>query len=335
MGILTTPRERATALIVLLGLALLWAILPFLTGLIGGLVLFVLFDPLHRTLVRHIRPAFSAAVVAALAFLVLVAPTVSLAGLLVDQAQLIATDIASGPFLERVSQLRIGGFDVGPRIAGLSEQLVSWLGSSALSLIGTATRLGLNLTIALFVVYYLLLRPEQTWAAVRPYIPFSPENADRLRGRFADVTVSTIIGTGLIAAIQGLLVAGAFWITGLGHPGFWGVITAVFSILPVVGAGLVWAPGAVVLALEGRYGAAIFLVLVGAVLVANVDVLIRPAVYRRYAQIHPLVTLVGAIAGVRYFGLLGILIGPLTLSYFFELLQMHREEYLADAPTAS
>jgi predicted PurR-regulated permease PerM len=67
--------------------------------------------------------------------------------------------------------------------------------------------------------------------------------------------------------------------------------------------------------------------------VGNVDVLIRPAVYRRYAQIHPLVTLVGAIGGVGYFGLLGILIGPLAVSYFFELIRMYQAEYLP-RPTA-
>jgi predicted PurR-regulated permease PerM len=66
----------------------------------------------------------------------------------------------------------------------------------------------------------------------------------------------------------------------------------------------------------------------GAVVVANVDNIIRPIVFRRYAQIHPLVTLVGAFAGIRYFGLLGLLVGPLALSYFFELIRMYREEYL-------
>ena len=67
-------------------------------------------------------------------------------------------------------------------------------------------------------------------------------------------------------------------------------------------------------------------------IVGNVDVVIRPAIFRRFAQIHPLVTLVGAIGGVGYFGLLGILIGPLAVSYFFELIRIYREEYLPPAP---
>jgi predicted PurR-regulated permease PerM len=103
----------------------------------------------------------------------------------------------------------------------------------------------------------------------------------------------------------------------------------VFAILPVVGSGLVWAPGALALFLDQRPGAAIGLAAWGVIVVGNVDYLIRPMVFRRWANIHPLITLMGALAGVPYFGLLGLLIGPLALSYFFELIRMYREEYLA------
>ena len=72
----------------------------------------------------------------------------------------------------------------------------------------------------------------------------------------------------------------------------------------------------------------------GVLIVSNVDTVIRPMVFRRWAQIHPFVTLVGALGGVRYFGILGLLIGPLALSYFFELIQMYREEYLNEGLTA-
>ena len=79
---------------------------------------------------------------------------------------------------------------------------------------------------------------------------------------------------------------------------------------------------------------AIGLALWGVLIVSNVDTVIRPMVFRRWAQIHPFVTLVGALGGVRYFGILGLLIGPLALSYFFELIQMYREEYLNEGLTA-
>jgi predicted PurR-regulated permease PerM len=164
---------------------------------------------------------------------------------------------------------------------------------------------------------------------VRPYIPFSARNAEKLRQRFRDVTTSTLIGTGLTAVVHGILVGLGFWVVGLPNAVFWGVVTMVFAILPVVGSGLVWGPGVIALFIDHRPGPAVGLALWGAVVVGNIDYVIRPMVVRRWAHIHPLVTLVGALAGVRFFGLLGLLVGPLALSYFFELIKMYREEYLS------
>jgi predicted PurR-regulated permease PerM len=335
MAFLDTGHRRAALLILLLGLGLLFALAPYASGLIGGLVLYVIFVPVHRWLTRRLPPRMAAGVVVALALLILVVPSLSFAGLVAKQAQSIATGVIRGPVLERLAELKLGDFELGPRLAGLGEEVITWIGASAIGLLGTATRIGLNLTIALFIVYYLLIGGGAAWALVKPYIPFSSASADLLRDRFRDVTISTVIGTGLVACIQGTLVAGGFWLTGLSNALFWGLVTVVFAILPVVGSGLVWGPGALTLFLAGRYGAGITLVAIGVVVVGNVDVVIRPAVFRRYAQIHPLVTLVGAIGGVSYFGLLGILIGPLAVSYFFELIRMYQAEYLASSPVAA
>jgi predicted PurR-regulated permease PerM len=112
------------------------------------------------------------------------------------------------------------------------------------------------------------------------------------------------------------------------------VVTVVLAILPVVGSGLVWGPGVFSLALEGSYGRAVGLALWGILVVGNVDNVIRPMVFRRWAQIHPFITIIGAFAGIQYFGLLGLVIGPLAISYFFELIRMYRAEYLDDDQAA-
>jgi predicted PurR-regulated permease PerM len=106
------------------------------------------------------------------------------------------------------------------------------------------------------------------------------------------------------------------------------VITAILSILPLVGSGLIWVPACAALAVEGRWGATVVLAIWGVAVVGSADNLIRPLVYRRWANIHPFVTLIGAFAGIRWFGLLGILVGPLALSYFFALIKMYSQEYL-------
>jgi predicted PurR-regulated permease PerM len=106
------------------------------------------------------------------------------------------------------------------------------------------------------------------------------------------------------------------------------VVTVVLSILPVVGSGMVWGPGIAVLLVGHRPGAAAFLAIWSLIASGAIDYVFRPLVFNRFAQVHPLITLVGAIAGVGYFGLLGILVGPLALSYFFEILRMYRAEFV-------
>ncbi len=328
MPFLDTNHQRAALVLLILGIALVVAFVPFATGLVGIPVLYVMFEPVHRWLTRHTSSRFAAAIVVLLALFLIVVPGVSFAGLIVAQAQEIAGGVVQSPLLGRLSELRFRNFDIGAQLAGLGGKLVGWIGTSAFGLIGTATRLALNLTISLFGLYYLLLRPGETWQAVRPYIPFSTENAELLRQRFRNVTVSTVVGTGLVAVIQGVMVGLGFWAAGLANALFWGVVTVVLAILPVVGSALVWGPGVIALAIGGQYGWAIALALWGILAVGNVDYIVRPIVFRRWANIHPIVTLLGALAGVPYFGILGLLIGPLALSYFFELIGMYREEYL-------
>ncbi len=328
MALIDSNHQRAALLLLLLGAALLIALTPYATGIIGIPVLYAIFAPAHDWLEMRMRPRLAAVFVVVLALFLIVVPGVSFAGLIVSQAQEIAGSVVRNPLLGRLRELKLGGVDLGPRLADLGAQVVAWIGSSAFGLVGTATRLALNLTISLFGLFYLLLQPHQVWEAVQPYIPFSAKNTEKLRQRFRDVTSATIIGTGLTAAIQGLLVALGFWVTGLPNAMFWGVVTMVFAILPVVGSGLVWGPGALALVLSGRAGPGVLLALWGAAVVGNVDYVIRPRIFSRWANIHPLVTLLGALAGVPYFGILGLLIGPLALSYFFELIKMYREEYL-------
>src|SRR5213080_3721050 len=327
MPLLDTNHQRAALLVLVLGIALVIAVTPYATGLLGIPVLYAVFAPLHDWLGMRVRPRLAASLVVALALFLIVVPGVSFAGLIVGQAQEIASGVIRNPLLGRLRELRLGGIDLGPRLADLGATVVAWIGSSAFGLVGTATRLALNLTISLFGLFYLLLQPHETWEAVRPYIPFSAKNTEKLRQRFRDVTTATIVGTGLTAAAQGAILGLAFWIVGLPNALFWGVVTMVFGILPIVGSGLVWVPAAIALLIGNRPGPAALITLVG-LFVGNVDYILRPMVFRRWANIHPLVTLVGALAGVPYFGILGLLIGPLALSYFFELVKMYREEYL-------
>lgn len=333
MAFFDTNHQRAAWLVAILGVVIVLALAPYASGLLGAPVLYVIFAPLHERLTRALRSkAVAAIAVIVLALVGLVLPIAWVVTLLVGQAQDAARGVLSSPLLGRLDTLVLGPFAVGQQLKQFGSQFVSLMGGSAISLLGTATRITLNLLFTFFGFYYLLMDPHAAWRGLRPYIPFSDANVEILRDRFGAVTVSTVLGTGLCALAQGMLVAVAFAVVGIGDAVFWGAVTLVLAVLPVVGSGMVWGPAAIVLFAQDHAGTAIGMVLWGALVVGNIDNVIRPWISNRYAQVHPLITLVGAIAGVSYLGILGLLIGPLALSYFFELLTMYRREYLNPAP---
>src|SRR5262249_16956309 len=168
---------------------LMIALSPYATGLIGVPVLFVILRPLHQQL-EHLMPTKPAAGIAiVMAILVFVVPGIGLIGLLVGEAQTMASNISTGPLLARIRELQIGPYRIGDQLAEAGTQLITWLGSNALRLVGTATRLSINLLISFFGVYYLLVSRETVWSTVRPYIPFSETNTEILRERFEAITV--------------------------------------------------------------------------------------------------------------------------------------------------
>src|SRR4051794_19926768 len=184
MAYLDSKKNRAALLIFILGLGLVWALWPFSTGLIGAPVLYVVFAPMYHWLAVRIQPRPAAALVVFVGVLLVLGPGVSFVGVIATEAQDMASGVIRGPLLSRLRELRIGPYDLGAQIEVLSSRLVSFIGASALGLIGTATRLGIQFTIAFFGLFYLLIAPEIAWRQVQPFIPFSRRNAEILRERF-------------------------------------------------------------------------------------------------------------------------------------------------------
>jgi predicted PurR-regulated permease PerM len=229
--------------------------------------------------------------------------------------------------LSSLGTLRLGPLDIGARLEGLAGTAAGWVAAQATSLLGGAASTILDLIISLFAVYYLLRSGNATWRAVRPFIPFSEAHADELLAQFQSATRSTLLGSVLIAVTQGGLVGVSFWLTGLSSAPFWGVVATVASLIPLFGSAIVWVPGVIALAMQARYGTAIIMLAFCGIVVSSVDNFVRPIVSQRISSVHPMITLVGAFAGIRVFGLIGLILGPLSISYFFVLLRMYQEEY--------
>ncbi|MCU0625178.1 MAG: AI-2E family transporter [Gemmatimonadaceae bacterium] len=328
---------RAAALIVALGLGLVWVTVPYIPGLLGGAVLYSLSVSSHEWLMRRrIGRGTAAMTIAIVTLLVLLVPGGALLGLILDDVPATLRSLDTGPIMARLRTLRIGPVDVGGQLARAGDTIVSFASREIVGFLGGAARTTLNLVLALLVQYYLLVAAHDVWPRIRRLLPFTPEDSEHLRRRFHDVTSGTMWGVVVVATVQGTLVGIALAVVGVPNALVWGTVTAVASVLPLLGSALVWLPASIGLFLQGETARAIGLALFGALVVGNLDNVLRPIVLRGRAQLHPLTTLVGAFAGVSVFGLLGILLGPLAITWFFELIAIYDKEYglaRGDEPT--
>jgi predicted PurR-regulated permease PerM len=334
-AIISGPRGRrvnhrlvAGGVVAALGVALVVALFPFIPGLLGAPILTVIFAPVYRRLVRRVRPRAAAALTIATAILLVLVPGLAIGVLLARELpRVVASSDLSG-LLTRVAAIQVGGLAVGSGLAAVGRSVSAWGSQKVVVVAGSAARAAVNLLIAFFGFYYLLVSGDHAWRTLASYSPFSHTTTEGLRAKFRNVTKATLLGIGVGSVVQAFIIGIGFALTGLPNPVLWGVVTGILAVLPMVGGSLVWLSGTIVLFVQHRFASAIALLFIGGVISANVDKFIRPIVSQRVARIHPLVTLVGAFAGLRYMGLPGVLLGPLALAYFFEMLRAFELEFL-------
>ena len=318
------PLPGARVIIWGLGIAVLFLLLPYVSGLIGAIVLFVIALPLVRLIDPAPQHRLAALTVVILLFFVLVLPGLWLLAQLAAQLPEATRTIEQSAGVQKLLAWEIGDVALGDRLRDGSSTIIAWSSRQTMLVLGGALSGMLNLFVALFGAYYLLTSGEDLWRQVRGYLPFCPTTSEFLRIRFHRVTEAMLLGVVLTGVAQGTIVGGAFAFIGFPNALFWGAVTAVVSVLPMFGSGIVWGPAVLLLLAQQRFVAAAILGALGILIVSNVDNALRLIVYRRVSQIHPMITLVGAFAGVRAFGLAGLLLGPLVLSFALELFKLSR-----------
>ncbi len=301
-----------------LALLVLFLLFPFVSGLLGAAVLYVLTKPLLRGVRSPRRRRVAAFALMFACFFALLLPAAWLLAELLAQVPEAARQLHSSGAVQRVMALRLGDIALGSVLRQVTSEVVAWSSRETIDALGGAVHATLNLVVALFGTYYLLTMPG-LWQRIRGRLPLAAPLAEVLKRRFLRVTEAMVLGVVVASVAQGLLVGAAFRGLGLPHSLLWGAVTAVLSVLPIFGSAIVWLPAAAVLFAHDRIGAAAFLLGYGGLVVSNIDNVLRLVVYKRVSQIHPMVTLVGAFGGVLLFGLAGLLLGPLLLSYALEV----------------
>jgi predicted PurR-regulated permease PerM len=178
-----------------------------------------------------------------------------------------------------------------------------------------------DFVLTLFLLFFFVRDGAAMLNVGRRLIPMRAAQRDELFQHLDAVTRAVVIGTGLTALIQGTLVGIAFAIVRLPSPVVFGVIAALLALLPIGGTGLVWVPAAIVLAVQGKWWQAIFMMIWGALLVSLVDNFVRPLLISGRAPVATLTVFIGVLGGVATFGMIGLFLGPVTLALVIALLR--------------
>lgn len=219
----------------------------------------------------------------------------------------------------------------------LSEQNLSQIQPLISNYISSVLNQGLNLlsSIAMmyFLLYFMITNINRMEAAILLYLPFKREKINIFGHELKVETFSNAVGVPLIGVAQGVFAYVAFIFVDVPESGFWAVLTGFASILPIIGTGLIWVPIAIYELAQGNTWQGIALILWGILFLGTIDNLIRLLLARKIADVHPIVSVLGVIVGLQYFGITGLIFGPLIISYFIIFLKMYYTEYQNKALT--
>ncbi len=201
------------------------------------------------------------------------------------------------------------------------------LGSIAVTAGQSAMRFAAMFTIMLYLLFFFLRDGERIVEMIIHALPLDDESERRLLQRFAEVVRATIKGTLVIGIVQGTLGGRVFWMLGIDGAILWGVLMIILSLIPIVGAFLIWGPAAILLMIGGNYVGGIILLTFGVVVISMVDNLLRPLLVGRDTKMPDYLVLLATLGGLGLFGGSGIVIGPLIAALFLTMWIMFMEEF--------
>ncbi|MBB6108426.1 AI-2E family transporter [Mucilaginibacter lappiensis] len=318
--------------IIILGCFLLYALSGLFSSILGAIVLFTIFRPLYLYLVE--KKGWSRVLVALLiifsSLVVIVIPFLLLSIMVVGKISSI--NIKSLPIEQWTS--KIDAFAATnlnqPRFAENTLQKLGSFGTELFpSILSSAANIIITLLVLYFLLYFMLTQIREFEAGLLKYAPFREQHALKFASALRDSTYSNVLGQGIIAVIQGTLLAIGFYLFGIPDAVFWGVIGAFISFLPVVGAPTLSIPASILLFAQGHTLKGVLLLIYGLLVIGNIDNVLRMIINKRIANTHPIISVVGVFIGLPLFGILGLVFGPVLLSYFLLLLEIYETNRMA------
>ncbi len=309
--------------------------LPYLSILIVAGTLAIVFEPFYQKALVGLRSESLAAVLTVLVVLILIFVPLVFFGTQVakEAAQLyvsVANDRGTAFLNEAVSYFQSKLQIINPNIrldfSQFLRQALGWILSNAGAVFSGVTQLIFGFLLSMLAFYYFLKDGQKLVNVLTILSPLSDVDDKEIFEKLKKAVHSVVLGSLVIAIIQGILISVGFYIFGVPNGALWGAVGAIAALIPFIGTTVIMLPAIAYLFLTGSVASGLGLLIWGATAVGLIDNLLTPKLIERGIRIHPLLILFSVLGGLSLFGPVGFLLGPLILSLLFALLDIYRKQ---------
>lgn len=314
---------------------------PFFTAIAWSIVVSIIFYPVFAFISRHVRiRGIAAGMTVILILIVLIGPITYLTLMLIDEMQIVAAKINDanvGSLSLIVKKLYSSAlFDKIRSYSGASDLIseevilenVKKVGKGLLSefsmRIPNILAAGIDFIFVLFTTFFLFKDGPGLLSKTKDYMPFNDVQKERIAGQIKDMIVSTVYGGVIVAIIQGILGGIAYAFMGIEAPVMWGMAMSVMSFVPLLGTFAIWGPTSLYLIIEHNYTQGIGLLLFGVFVISMVDNILKPLIIGSRTKMPTIVILFSVLGGIKLFGVIGLIMGPLITAVFISVFEIFR-----------
>jgi len=311
---------------------------PFLAALGWAAILAIFFYPMHHWLLRRFAAKKAAVLSTLIVTLVLIVPAILLTTLFIREAFSVSRGVEHTLQVQQAPALaktwswlahHVPGLDPNADVLDMLYQCIQkeagFLAQRLGAILRNIAAFIFDLFVMIFAMFYFFRDADQIIHGVRSILPFDAEHRDALMSQTRDLISASVTTSLILAAIQGAIGGLGFVSVGLPAPLFWGVAMAFFSLVPVVGSGLIFVPAALWLGFSGHWGRAIILLVICAGVSAIVDNVLRPLLLGGRTELSALVIFISVVGGVGLFGMLGLVLGPVLVAMAAGVLAVYME----------
>lgn len=316
-------------LILFIGILIFKEMMPYLSGVLGAITIYVLLRKWMVLLVKkNWKPDFAAIFLMLVSFVCILLPVT---GLIMMLGNKVGDAVTNSEQVTQALKDLFGkiesryGFDLAERI-NVSE-VSTWVTDNLEGFAGGTFNIFIAIGIMYFLLFYMLTNRSELKNSLYEYIPISDKNLKIIGEESQAMVRSNAIGIPLVAIAQGIIALIGFLIFDINDPFFWFIIVTVGSMIPFVGTLIGILPVFILTLSTGNNFAAWGILIYGLVVVGSTDNIIRLFVLKKLDNVHPLITLIGVIVGVPLFGFIGLIFGPLLISLFLVIVRIYRKEF--------